>query len=73
MLLCYLKFLNGLTLCISLNAIKQDLDKDRERQGWCYESRILQQIEDVGMTHKYISYETLAVIFVVSYLRVVVV
>jgi hypothetical protein len=39
----------------------------------CYESRILQCLDDVGMTHKHVSNETLEVIFVVAYLRVVVV
>jgi hypothetical protein len=43
------------------------------RKKECYECRILQQLQNVGMTHKHISNETLEVIFVVAYLRVVVV
>jgi hypothetical protein len=39
----------------------------------CYESRILRRLNDVGMTHKHVFNETLEVIFVVAYLRVVVV
>lgn len=39
---------------------------------FCCESRILQCLDDVGMTHKHTSNETLEVIFVVAYLRVVV-
>jgi hypothetical protein len=38
-----------------------------------YENRILQQLKDVDMTHKHVSNETLKVIFIVAYLRVVVV
>jgi hypothetical protein len=43
------------------------------RRKECYESRILQQLKDIGMTHKYVSNETLEVIFDVAYLRVVIV
>jgi hypothetical protein len=40
---------------------------------YCYESRILQRLDDVGMTHKHVSNETLEVIFAVTYLRVVII
>jgi hypothetical protein len=39
----------------------------------CYESRILQHVEDVGMTHKHVFYKPLKIIFVVAYFRVVVI
>jgi hypothetical protein len=39
----------------------------------CYESRILQRLDDVGITHKHVSNETLEIIFAVVYLRIIVV
>ncbi len=38
-----------------------------------YESRILQHLDEVGMTYKHVSNETFEVIFDVAYLRVVIV
>jgi len=43
------------------------------RRKECYESRILQRLDDVGMTNKHVSNETLEVIFTLAYLTVVVV
>jgi hypothetical protein len=40
---------------------------------FCYEIKILQQVEDVRMIHKHVSYKILEVIFAVTYLKVVVV
>jgi hypothetical protein len=52
-----------------LHGTKRELKFEKH----CYESRILQQTQDVGMTHKHVSYEALEVLFDVTYLRVIVV